>query len=155
MDRDVAPACPISGRLVDGSVARVNGVIVCTVLVAAFAVPLPWLLGLLAVVFGLKVFAGSPASPLHMVSRRIARLLEMEPVMVDAAPKRFAAGLGLTFTLLGLVAAYALGSDLLFYMITGAFAVCAGLEGFAGYCVGCGAYQLLAEGRARVSPARD
>lgn len=136
-------ACPISAQKVSSSAARVNGVIVTGLLAVALFTPAKWVLALLAIDFAIKVFARFRYSPICALSRLIARALRLPTHPVDAAPKRFAAGLGLVFSLTGLVLGPFAGLWAAYTVVVGTFAVCAALEGFGGFCVGCTVYQVI------------
>jgi hypothetical protein len=139
---DTMPAagatCPISSQKVSGSAARVTGL-----LAVALFTPARWVLALLAVDFAIKVFLRFRFSPLCVVSRLVGRMLRLSPQLVDAAPKRFAAALGLGFSLAGLLFGVAFTLPLAYSVVVGMFAVCAALEGFAGFCVGCTIYRIV------------
>jgi hypothetical protein len=147
-------ACPISAQKVNSSAARVNGVIVTGLLAVALFTPAKWVLALLAIDFAIKVFARFRYSPICALSRLVARTLRLPTHPVDAAPKRFAAALGLVFSLTGIVLGPFAGLWAAYAVVIGSFSVCAALEGFGGVCVGCLIYQAITSRmsrRARVS----
>lgn len=137
--------CPWSGEVVDEHVARVNGALAFAVVVAALLGGWWWLLPYLVVDFGIKLAFGFKASPNCVVARRLASVLRLRPVPVDSAPKRFAATIGLVMSAVGAVAGFA-GAGTLYAVVLAVFAVCAGLEAFAGFCVGCILYGRLPSG---------
>lgn len=138
MSDATAQRCPIGGEMIDEKAARINATITVIVLVAALATPYHWLIGYLVVDFSLKVFAGFAYSPNCLVSRFIANSLHLEKQMVDSAPKRFAAMIGLFMSALSLIAAYALpAAPWAFYAVAGVFLLFACMEAFLGFCMGC------------------
>lgn len=136
-------ACPVSTLKIDATAARINGIIVTALLLGALFVPAPWVLAILVVDFAIKVFVGFRVSPICALSRGTARLFGATPRPVDQAPKRFAAELGFVFSSLGLVFGVLLGTSVAYSVVVGMFAICAILEGVAGFCVGCFIYQHL------------
>lgn len=148
---DGEPRCPISTERIDENVARVNGGIATTVLAVALLTPYRWVLAYLVLDYALKVVAGFAYSPSCRLANLIARGLRLPERMVDSAPKRFAAVIGLAMSALGLVAAYGFpAASAFFYGVVGTFLVFAALESLAGFCTGCWLYGLLPE---RVSAA--
>ena len=136
-------ACPISTQKVSSAAARVNGMIVTGLLAVALFTPARWVLALLAVDFAIKVFLRFRYSPICAVSRLVSRTLKLPTHPVDAAPKRFAAALGLGFSVAGLLLGVVFALPIAYYTVVGMFTVCAALEGFAGFCVGCTIYQTI------------
>ena len=102
-----------------------------------------WLLAAQGVVFALGAFAGLRFSPYSVVYRllvapRLAPPTERE----DAAPLRFAQGVGFAFAVVGTVG-YAVGLTPL-GMIATAFALAAAfLNAAFGFCLGCEMYGIL------------
>lgn len=141
--------CPVGGERIDEHAARINGGLVMGAPVVAIVVPAPWILGLLAVDFAIKVFAGFAHSPVCKLAGRAATALGIERRMMDSAPKRFAAIIGLVMCVLGLAVGY-LAPIGVFYGVTGVFLVFATLEAVAGFCMGCFLFGLLPERLARV-----
>jgi hypothetical protein len=135
--------CPVSDRKTDENVARIAAVLTATITVAAMVANSYLILFLLAVDFALRSFTSGTGSFLKILSGHIAGMLDIRNKShTDAAPKKFAALLGMTFSLLaGLflvvqlpVAAVITASVLVF---------CALLEGIFGYCLGCLVYSVL------------
>ena len=143
----VGAACPISSQKVSGSAARVNGVIVMVLLALALSTPMRWILAVLAIDFAVKAFARFRYSPICAVSRLISKALRLHDRAIDAAPKRFAAGLGLSFSAAGLALGPLLSQWPAYYVVVGGFALCAALEALAGVCVGCELYRMLGHAR--------
>lgn len=92
--------------------------------------------------FAVRAFGQPRHSPLAAVARGMVHALKMRPQPVDAAPKRFAAKIGLVFSL---------SASVLFLaqVPVGAIAVaailgfCALLESAFGVCIGCKVYAAL------------
>lgn len=133
------PHCPVSGRLSDENAARLVAGMV-TALVAVSAVTGAW--WPIPIVFFDFLWRGlvtTSPSPLSWLSAAILRALKVSPRPSDAAPKVFAARIGLVFsTAIGgfLVVGQARAALVASLMLIAA----AGLQAFAGVCVGCRLY---------------
>ncbi|GAA2095647.1 DUF4395 domain-containing protein [Microlunatus panaciterrae] len=127
--------------------ASVTSVVLAVVLVLQS----PWLLALQAVVFALAVVLGPGRSPYGLVFAKLIRPRLGPPEHPeDARPPRFAQGVGLVFSLVGLVG-YFSGLTLLGAVATGLALAAALLNAVIGFCLGCELYLLLK----RLTPARS
>jgi hypothetical protein len=134
--------CPVSAQKVNENIARVVAFFTILVFITAVFFNLPLLLVALAADFYLRAFTTGKYSPLKYLARRSSDYLGLDEKPTDAAPKKFAAGIGMVFSiaiaaLLFLhysIAAYSLGTVLL---------ICAGPESFKGFCLGCVIYTFL------------
>ena len=130
-------SCPISNERVNERVARLVGALVFMVAGLYIAYPsILWLVLLLAD-FSARSFH-RPLSLFANLAKPAAERLG-EPVIVDAAPKIFAAKIGLAMTLAAL-AAHLAGMDGVAQGIIGIMLFCAFMEAAFGYCVGCKFY---------------
>jgi len=105
-----------------------------------------WLTEVLLAVLGLGFLLGAGLGPQHspwaQIFRRLIRpRLGAPRELEDAAPPRFAAGVGLAFTAVALVA-YLSGATLLGAIATGFALAAAFLNAVFGYCLGCEIYLL-------------
>ncbi len=131
--------------------ARVTAGGVVVLGVVLLAMQWQWLAPLMAVGFLLRVLAGPKLSPLGLLSTKvIVPRLPFEKRLVAGPPKRFAQSIGLVFTTLASVL-FLTGTTTAAYVVIAALVVAAGLEAFAGFCLGCQAFALLM--RAGVIPA--
>jgi Domain of unknown function (DUF4395) len=137
-----AIVCPHDTDTVNERVARVIAALVIIFTVVSLFTVSPFIMLFLAVDFGMRALRFQQYSLLRLLAAVSANVLLIAPRFVSAAPKRFAAGLGLVLSL-------AIGG-LLFtelHILTavcgGMLIGCAALEAFAGYCVGCTVYTLL------------
>ncbi|MBM4371554.1 MAG: DUF4395 domain-containing protein [Deltaproteobacteria bacterium] len=147
--------CSYSGISVDGTTARVTAFL--TVLVAGAAVITAsfWVLLPLAADFAVRARGGGRRSPLGWAAARLATALGLEPRPVDGGPKAFAAGVGLVASLTAALLALA-GWTWAATAVAGVLVICAALEAFAGFCVGCLMYSMLQRAAARLGlPARQ
>ena len=97
-----------------------------------------WLALLLAIDFALRAFTSFP-SPLSLVVRFLGRFVTWQHKPVFAAPKKFAASMGLMFSIAIAVFLY-LQLDIAAYVIGGVLLICAVLESGFDICVGCYVY---------------
>ncbi len=135
-------SCPISLVRVDQNVARVTGGFVVLVAVSAVFLGSGWTLAALALDF---VFRGSPlvaGSPLRALACAAVRVAGARPLMVDAAPKRFAARIGAGMSAVAAVLMLS-GSTAAGASVAGVLVFCALLESALGFCLGCKMYTLL------------
>ncbi len=102
-----------------------------------------WILAPLAFGFVARVASGPRWSPLGLLVTRVVRpRLSIAPKPVPGPPKRFAQGIGAAFSITAsvLVLTGAIGAAL---VVLAMLLVAAGLESFAGYCLGCRAFAVL------------
>lgn len=116
-----------------------------TTVVLAVVLATQWwpLLAIQAVIFGIGAFAGLKYAPYSLLYKYlVAPRLQPTDEREDAAPLRFAQGVGFAFALVGTIA-FALGSTTVGLIAT-AFALAAAfLNAAFGFCLGCETYLLL------------
>ncbi len=142
MQEAISINCPVSAERINENAARIAAFYVIIITAAALWFNSYIIIMLLAIDFALRAFTQGKASPLKFLSRQTVQLLKIKNKPTDAAPKKFAAGVGMVFCLAiacmqilnYLTAATAIGGVLLF---------CAVLEGAAGICLGCIVYTLV------------
>jgi hypothetical protein len=138
----MSQACPLLFRQIDGTVARINAFSVI-VLVSLFLYTSQtiWLY-LLGADFLIRLYGSKSFSPVNRLSMSIKQLLRLQTKMTDAGAKRLAAHFGVAFVILLLISTY-MQLDALKYAMGALFLLCASLELFFDYCVGCKIYYLL------------
>ena len=96
-----------------------------------------WALVPLVYGFAARVLTGPTLSPLGQLATRVVTpRLHVKHRFVPGPPKRFAQGMGLTFTG-GAAVAWWLGVPALSYVLIGLLVVAASLEAFFAICLGC------------------
>ena len=96
-----------------------------------------WVLVPLAFGFVARVTSGPQVSPLGLlVTRVVVPRLDREPTWVPGPPKRFAQGIGATFSVTALVLE-SVGADTAAVVVIAMLLVAASLEAFVGFCLGC------------------
>lgn len=134
--------CPVSAERINENVARTAAAYVILISVAAIMLDNYLLMALLGVDFALRAFTKGHASPVRFLALQTVSLLNIKNKPVDAAPKKFAAGVGMVFC--AAIAALLFAGLLTAAWVTGAILLlCAILESAAGICIGCIVYTLL------------
>ena len=130
------PVNEVSARLVAGGVVLMA--------VATLAFQQPWILVPLAYGFVARVLTGPTLSPLgQLVTRVVTPALDVPPKFVPGPPKRFAQGIGATFTVTAAVLHFGFGLTGAAYVLVAGILVAATLESVFAYCLGCKVFALL------------
>jgi hypothetical protein len=121
------------------------------VLVAVLVTGNVWVFAAQAVVFGVGAVLGLKYAPYGLVYRYLVRPRLGPPrELEDAAPPRFSQGVGLVFSIIGVIG-YATGVVPLGMAAAAAALVAAFLNAAFGLCVGCEMYVLIK----RIRPGRQ
>lgn len=134
--------CPISVRSIDNHVARWNAVFALLFL-SVFVISgniLPVIF--LSLDFLLRSGRFSRLSFIALISKTIIRVLKIQPHVINAGPKIFAARVGLIFNAF-IILSWFMHSYLFVFFFTGIFGVCALLESVFDYCVACRIYPFI------------
>jgi Domain of unknown function (DUF4395) len=120
------------------------GALITTVVFAVVLVTgSPWLLSAQALVFAVATAFGMRYAPYGLIYRWLVRPRLRPPAELEPeAPPRFAQGLGLLISLIG-VTGYATGSTPLGMAAASAGLLAAFLNGVFGLCLGCEMYLLI------------
>ena len=94
----------------------------------------------LVIDFALRSFNLSQYSPLAFISGLLVKAFKMPVNRVFLPPKRFAARIGLLFSL-AIVVLHLLNWGI--FLVSSILALCAALESFVGFCAGCYVYSFL------------
>jgi hypothetical protein len=109
-------------------------------LALAFTIfPDKWIALFLVVDFFLRAFNFSKYSPLHLLSDAEVKVFSIKNKATDIAPKRFAARIGLVFTVLILMLNL-FSQTTASICFAGVLIVFAFLESVIGFCAGCWVY---------------
>ncbi|GAB3973590.1 DUF4395 domain-containing protein [Spirosoma terrae] len=129
--------CPVDGKQINESKVRVvAGLVLVTALIYLIT---NWLFlpVLLLIDFALRSADAGKYSPLGNVADGILSVITLPNKPTDQAPKRFAARIGLGFSVL-IIGLHLLGISTVIPVAT--LAVFAALESLAGFCAGCYVY---------------
>ncbi len=133
--------------------AALTSTVLALVLLTAPATLSTTLLAAQAAVFAVGALAGVQHTPYALVFRTLVRPRLAPPVeLEDAAPPRFAQGVGLVFALVGLAALLG-GLTTLGLVAVGLALVAALLNAAVGLCLGCEVYLLIKRVTARTTVA--
>lgn len=128
----------ITTPVFDRTALRVNQAAIITLLVLAFILNLPWLVAIVAVIMALGT-----VSPALAVFQRFYRdvlrptgILRPDIHQEDAAPHRFAQGMGAAVLILASVALF-LGAPVAGWALALLVVVLAAINLVFGFCVGC------------------
>ena len=136
---------------VDPRGLRFDAALSAAVLVAVLITGSAWLLAAQAVVFGIGAIFGLKYAPYGLIFRALIRPRLGPPAeMEDAAPPRFAQGVGLAFSVIGVIG-YATALTPLGVAAAALALVAAFLNAAFGLCLGCEMYVLIR----RVWPAQQ
>lgn len=128
---------------VDPRGQRMAAVVTTIVLAIVLVTSSTWLLAAQAVIFAAGAVFGLRYAPYGVLYARLVRPRLGPPAeLEDAAPPRFAQGVGLAFAVVG-VAGYATGVTWLGMVATACALVAAFLNAVFGLCLGCEMYPLL------------
>lgn len=134
--------CPISHRRVDTQMVRAISVLITITALLYLLTSEIFFVYLLVGDFTLRLVRLHAYSPFFQFSSAILRLLHIQPRMSDEAPKRFALylgwGMSVAITLFALL--HATHFAIFFIAI---LLLCAALEMFFEFCIGCKIYQYL------------
>lgn len=147
----IMQVCPISRETRNEHVVRVVAALVSIITAGALAVGPPfasWILGVLAADFAVRGFGRPRYSPLATLGRIVVNAFRLPPEPVDAAPKRFAARIGIVFSSAAALL-FAIGAPLRADVIGGVLIACALLEAAFALCIGCKVYALLPDSLAQ------
>jgi hypothetical protein len=134
--------CPVDFVAINENNARLTAFFVL-VFGTAFLVTGLWvIIAFLIFDFFLRVNNWGKYSPLAILSDVLIRQLKIRNQPTDRAPKRFAAGMGLVFTI-GILILTLLHLTIVTLIVTIVLLFFAFLESFVGFCAGCYVYNGL------------
>lgn len=126
----------------DHNALRFNQGVIILCLILAFLTDLIWLIPLVALIMMIgTVFSRPGFFPLYRLLRRLG-LIEPDPRLDQSEPHRFAQGFGSVVLLLA-TSSWALDLELLMWILVWLVIALAGLNLFAGFCLGCAMYYWL------------
>jgi hypothetical protein len=135
-------SCPISPDVVDDRATRIGAALVILAAIAGLWSSRLWIPLALALDFALRSRGKTAFSPIAQLAKALRKASGLEPVPINAGPKRFAALVGAIFSLVIAVSLF-LSLPRLALAAAAILILCAALEAFLGFCVGCKVYSLL------------
>jgi len=140
--------CPVSPERVDENRVRVTALGVVFLMGVFFVTGNALFPALLIVDFYIRAFTGLPYSPLSWLAHKFVKVMGTKPVLIDKAPKVFAARIGLLFTIVTTISSI-LGFSLLAYIVGATLVLFAFLECGINFCMGCWVYTVVVFPRVR------
>ena len=140
--------CPVSPERVDENRVRVTALGVILIMGVFFMTGNVLFPAMLVVDFFIRAFTRLTFSPLSWLAHKFVRVIGTNPVLIDKAPKVFAARIGLLFTI-SVTAASLLGFPLLANIVGATLVLFAFLECGLNFCTGCWVYTFVVYPRVR------
>ncbi|HTE00301.1 MAG TPA: DUF4395 domain-containing protein [Mucilaginibacter sp.] len=134
--------CPVDFVLINENKARITAFFVLILAIVFLTTGLWLIMAFLAIDFFFRVNNWGKYSLLAILSDVIIKQFKIKNKPTDRAPKRFAAGVGLLFTL-GILILTLLHLSTLAIIVSGVLVLFAFLESFMGFCAGCYVYSML------------
>lgn len=134
--------CSVSAERINENAARTAAFFTVIITVAGIWFDSYILIILLGADFAIRAFTKGKASPLRFLSRQTVQLLRIREKPTDAAPKKFAAGVGMIFCI-AIVCMQLLTYFTTAAVVAGILLFCAILEGAGGICLGCIVYTFM------------
>jgi hypothetical protein len=134
--------CPVDFVMINENKARLTALFVLILGVVFLVTGLWIIMAFLALDFFLRVNNWGKYSSLGMLSQAVIKQLKIKNKPTDRAPKRFAAGVGLLFTI-GILVFVFFQVTTLANIVTIVLLLFAYLESFLGFCAGCHVYSIL------------
>ncbi len=129
---------------INESVARTVAAGVVVLSAATIVFQFEWLMFVIAYGFIARVAAGPRLSPLAQFALRVViPILKLRYKPVAGPPKRFAAAIGVAFSVTAIVLHFGFGLTGASYGVLGGLIFAAGLEAVFGYCLGCKIFSIL------------
>jgi len=131
--------CPVSEVRVNESVVRTVASLIFLTCLLVMITGIKWLALLLIADFAIRAFSPGELSIFKYIAKSVAEFLKFPVKPIDAAPKKFAALVGFIFSVIISISLF-LSWNLSAEVFGTVLVICAGLEAFAGFCVGCQFY---------------
>lgn len=134
--------CPISFEKVNEKAAQVNAALAIVLILAFFFTPYKWLILIPTIDFFIRGFLKPSYSYFSAFSRTILRISKIDPLMVNAGPKIFAAKIGFIFCCV-IAGLYWFELYSISLVIGFVFIFFAALEAIFRFCIACKIYPLI------------
>lgn len=135
-------SCPISAELVNAKLTRIYSIITFLSISIYLFTPFKEVIFFSASDFIIRIFVGVKYSPICNLIKLSLKIGNVPSHMVNAGPKRFAAKIGLIFTVLMSIS-YILNLYYFSIILAVISFTAVGLEAIIGFCVACYIYSKL------------
>jgi len=146
----MAYVCPVDGTKVNEPTVRIVAGLVIVLASVGLVFQSPYIFAFLAYDFAVRGFDKRDWSPLRYVGIKLTNLFELKEHLIDAAPKRFAAKVGLLFSVTLVILSF-LQLSTSAYVVGEILLLCAFLESVFAYCLGCEVYSLFFKLKAKLA----
>ena len=134
--------CAVSAERVDNNVTRIIAAIVLILAITGVVLQNYFIYLFLTYDFLTRTFLHGRGSLLKLLGKQIVKAFNIKPKPINAAPRKFAAGLGLIFSLsIGILIFLQL--IIPSYVVGGILVICAFMESALGFCLGCYVYSYI------------
>jgi len=134
--------CPVSAERVDNNVTRIIAAIVLLLAITGVLWHNYYVFIFLTYDFTTRTFYKGNGSLLKWVGKQVVIALKLNPKPINAAPRKFAAGLGLIFSIAIAILIF-LTLTIPSLIVGGILVVCAFMESVLGFCLGCYVYSFF------------
>jgi len=131
--------CPVSDRLVDENLCRLNALFTCVFACGFLATGSFWFLWIMTADFILRLLNKGLYSPVIRLNKYILSKLNISKSLINAGPKIFAGQIGLVLTLFGLLFLL-ISLPLVTIIFAGILGILSFLELSSGFCIACKIY---------------
>jgi len=135
-------SCPISLKNIDSNIVRLVALQTAIVGIIFVITKMPIFALILLYDFAIRGVRLPKFSPFTIVAKAIVKIFKLQPKSTDEAPKRFALFMGL-FVLVLISILILINQEYIEIVLMVILIVCASLEAFFDYCVGCKVYWLI------------
>ena len=136
--------CPISLKSVNERAVQINAALAILFVILFLFTPYKWLILILFIDFFIRGFLNPSYSLFSFISRTILRIFNVEPLMINAGPKIFAAKIGFVFCCM-IAVFYFLNFQAISLTLGYVFIFFAGLEAIFRICIACKIYPFVSK----------
>ncbi|MBL4874962.1 MAG: DUF4395 domain-containing protein [Cohaesibacteraceae bacterium] len=138
----MSSSCPINSQQVDSYASRISSFIVALLIILYLVSSSKYILYLLCVDFIVKLFTEKKRSLITILALKMRKSFKMQEKLIDAGAIKIANIFALVLVFVLLIGHY-LGLNFLTLITAEVFLLCALLNVFFDYCVGCKIYEII------------
>ena len=138
----MAKSCPVNFKMLDENQIRIQALLITLSALGFLFTGWIAFAFLLMYDFAVRLFVSPKISPFAQISLLILKIFNISKLEVDSAPKIFASYIGFAFCF-AIIFASLSGVKEIANTFAIILTICAGLEAFINYCVGCKFYAIL------------
>lgn len=132
-------SCPIEFKSIDLHVVRLNALFVFLFSILFLFTKIETFIYMVAIDFTIRVFFGSQYSPVCIIIKKILNLSGIQPELINAGPKTFAAKIGFILSILIFISSL-FNFNILSVIIVSFLIFASGLEAIFNFCLACKIY---------------